>query len=395
MPERDLVKTGIAGLDDILAGGIRAATSCWSKAPSGPGRRRWAWSSSIGAPAEFDEPGHHRPVRGVARQARSRCGASSAGTCRRSSAQGRLKIVFTTRAGVPAGAAAGRQPAPRRGGRRSAPAAFSSTARAGGHGGQRHAARRRREAFHVLAEGLQRETAHRDARRWKRRLHRTPVGASLPEESIADTVIRLRMEERQRAVAVDRDRQVARPRFPDGPAFVPDRRRQAGSRCIGACRRPGASGTRRRPSTRRRASPPAFPASTTLVNGGYFLGSTTVVAGISGVGKSVMGLQYLAEGARLGERSLMLTLDEPVPQIIRNASSIGIDLQPPIDGGLVRLVVRPAAGNRDRPAFPRHREDRGGVQAEARGDRQPLDLWLEPGHRRAGCSATSFTRSWR
>ena len=29
-----------------------------------------------------------------------------------------------------------------------------------------------------------------------------------------------------------------------------------------------------------------------LTNGGYFLGSTTVVAGISGVGKSVMGLQY-------------------------------------------------------------------------------------------------------
>jgi len=35
-----------------------------------------------------------------------------------------------------------------------------------------------------------------------------------------------------------------------------------------------------------------------MVNGGYFLGSTTVVAGISGVGKSVMALHYIAEGAR-------------------------------------------------------------------------------------------------
>ena len=74
-----------------------------------------------------------------------------------------------------------------------------------------------------------------------------------------------------------------------------------------------------------------------LVNGGYLLGSTTVVAGISGVGKSVMGLQYLAEGARLGERSLMFTLDEPVTQVIRNAKTIGIDLQQLIDSGILRV----------------------------------------------------------
>ena len=74
-----------------------------------------------------------------------------------------------------------------------------------------------------------------------------------------------------------------------------------------------------------------------LVNGGYFLGSTTVYAGISGVGKSVMGLQYLAEGARCGQRSLMFTLDEQVRQVIRNANTIGIDLQRLIDSGLVRV----------------------------------------------------------
>jgi circadian clock protein KaiC len=83
--------------------------------------------------------------------------------------------------------------------------------------------------------------------------------------------------------------------------------------------------------------PTGIPGLDPLVNGGYFLGSTTVVAGISGVGKSVMGLQYLAEGARRGERSLMLTLDEQVPQVIRNARSIGIDLQPHLDSGIVRL----------------------------------------------------------
>jgi circadian clock protein KaiC len=83
--------------------------------------------------------------------------------------------------------------------------------------------------------------------------------------------------------------------------------------------------------------PTGIPGLDEIVNGGYFVGSTTVVAGISGVGKSVMGIQYIAEGVRRGERCIMLSLDERVPQIIRNARSIGVDLQQEIDRGLVRL----------------------------------------------------------
>ena len=111
----------------------------------------------------------------------------------------------------------------------------------------------------------------------------------------------------------------------------------AASRSIGACRRRGESRDHAAafdPTTRITTGVPGLDA---LVNGGYLLGSTTVVAGISGVGKSVMGLHYLAEGARLGQRSLMLSLDEPVRQIIRNANSIGIDLQQFIDSGIVRV----------------------------------------------------------
>jgi len=50
---------------------------------------------------------------------------------------------------------------------------------------------------------------------------------------------------------------------------------------------------------------------------------------------------YIAEGARRGERSIMLTLDEQVPQVLRNAKSIGIDLQPWIDQGIVRVRYDP------------------------------------------------------
>jgi len=55
-----------------------------------------------------------------------------------------------------------------------------------------------------------------------------------------------------------------------------------------------------------------------LVNGGHFVGSATVVAGISGIGKSVMGLRYLAEaGGRRGKCRLVITLDEPAAQARR------------------------------------------------------------------------------
>jgi len=50
----------------------------------------------------------------------------------------------------------------------------------------------------------------------------------------------------------------------------------------------------------------------------------------------------VAEGARRGERSLMITLDEPPAQVLRNAHSIGIDLPSVIDRGLVHLWYEPA-----------------------------------------------------
>ena len=83
--------------------------------------------------------------------------------------------------------------------------------------------------------------------------------------------------------------------------------------------------------------PTGVPGLDNLVNGGYFLGSTTLVVGVSGVGKSVMGLQYIAEGARRGERSVILSLDETPAQIARNAGTLGIDLDGAIASGLVKV----------------------------------------------------------
>lgn len=54
-----------------------------------------------------------------------------------------------------------------------------------------------------------------------------------------------------------------------------------------------------------------------------------------------MGLHYIADGARRGDRGLMVTLDEAPAQIVRNAKTIGIDLEADMAAGLIKLQFDP------------------------------------------------------
>ncbi len=75
-----------------------------------------------------------------------------------------------------------------------------------------------------------------------------------------------------------------------------------------------------------------------LIGGGLFDGSTTMVLGISGVGKTVLGTQLLLEGALKHEkRGLLISLDEHPAQIVRNAETLGLNLQAQIDSGRIHV----------------------------------------------------------
>ena len=76
-----------------------------------------------------------------------------------------------------------------------------------------------------------------------------------------------------------------------------------------------------------------------LFGGGVFDGSTTLIAGLSGVGKTVLGTQILLEGAvKQGKRGLLISLDEHPAQIVRNADTVGLDLQTHIDSGILHVL---------------------------------------------------------
>jgi circadian clock protein KaiC len=78
-----------------------------------------------------------------------------------------------------------------------------------------------------------------------------------------------------------------------------------------------------------------------LVGGGVFDGSTTIVVGPSGLGKTILGMQILREGAlQQNRRGLLISLDEHPAQIARNAGTIGLDLQAQIDAGEIHVLFQ-------------------------------------------------------
>src|SRR5262245_42400149 len=335
MPDPDLANTGILGLDPILAGGIPRGNLVLVEGAAGTGKTTLGVEFVYRGAQEHDEPGlivlfEVSPDR-VMREA-ALLGWDLSNLERR----GRLRIIFTTRRlfeqELQQADSLLLEQARVIGARRLFVDSFAPS-EPGANGSPSP-----REAFHVLAEALQREgltavmavevPAHEEAR----------LTVARHEEFVADTIILLRLETLRRGAS--RSLEVVKSR---GHDFQLGRHtfRIENGRGIHVYRRVQAPrGVQREEAaaydvSRRIGS--GIPGLDPLLGGGMWPGATVLVVGISGVGKSVMGLQYIAEGARRGERGLMVTLDEPRAQVIRNGSTIGIDLQRHIDEGLIRV----------------------------------------------------------
>jgi circadian clock protein KaiC len=70
---------------------------------------------------------------------------------------------------------------------------------------------------------------------------------------------------------------------------------------------------------------------------GYFRGSTVLVSGTAGCGKSSLAASFVHGACARGERCLYFLMEESQQQFIRNMRSIGLDLQPWVDRGLLRF----------------------------------------------------------
>jgi circadian clock protein KaiC len=70
---------------------------------------------------------------------------------------------------------------------------------------------------------------------------------------------------------------------------------------------------------------------------GYYRGSSILVSGTAGTGKTSIAAHFAHETARRGERCLYLAFEESPRQLIRNMQSIGVDLQPFVEKGVLRI----------------------------------------------------------
>jgi circadian clock protein KaiC len=93
----------------------------------------------------------------------------------------------------------------------------------------------------------------------------------------------------------------------------------------------------------RRRVPTGIPRLDAMLGGlGYFEGSSVLVSGTSGAGKSSVATAFADSICRQGGRCLYWSSEESPDQILRNMGSIGFDLQPHIDRGLLSFhSVRP------------------------------------------------------
>nr|WP_277991464.1 ATPase domain-containing protein [Corallococcus macrosporus] len=78
------------------------------------------------------------------------------------------------------------------------------------------------------------------------------------------------------------------------------------------------------------------------LHGGVLSGSTTLLLGAPGTGKTLLGLHFLLQGAREGQPGVYFGFFETPPRLIEKAEGTGMgDLQKYVDEGLIEIQWQP------------------------------------------------------
>ena len=85
-----------------------------------------------------------------------------------------------------------------------------------------------------------------------------------------------------------------------------------------------------------------------MLDGGLLGSTITLISGLPGTAKSTLGAAFAQAGLQRGERALLVALDEPADQLMHNMRSVGIDLVSHAESGnLMTLSLNSAAASAD------------------------------------------------
>jgi circadian clock protein KaiC len=89
---------------------------------------------------------------------------------------------------------------------------------------------------------------------------------------------------------------------------------------------------------------------------GFDRGSSILISGSSGTGKTSVAAHFVDAACRRGERSLVFAFEESPQQIVRNMRSIGVDLEPCVRKGLLQFhAARPTYGGIEQVLLETHK----------------------------------------
>src|SRR5471030_1650133 len=90
---------------------------------------------------------------------------------------------------------------------------------------------------------------------------------------------------------------------------------------------------------------------------GFYRGSSILMSGTSGTGKTSVAAHFVDAACRRGERCLYFAFEESPKQVIRNMRSIGIDLEPWVKKGLLQFhAARPTYGGIEEVLLVTHKQ---------------------------------------
>lgn len=78
-----------------------------------------------------------------------------------------------------------------------------------------------------------------------------------------------------------------------------------------------------------------------MLFGGLPSGSATALLGAPGAGKTMLGLSFLVEGAKQGQKGVYFGFYEPPPRLIEKAAQINIPLEKYVASGQIELIWQP------------------------------------------------------
>ena len=87
--------------------------------------------------------------------------------------------------------------------------------------------------------------------------------------------------------------------------------------------------------------PTGVPGLDDMMGGGVFAGSTTLIVGMTGAGKTTVALQFALEGLKRGEKVMYVNFQENPAQVRRAIAGLGVDPAAAQDDGLTLLYASP------------------------------------------------------